>query len=141
MSSGRPGVEDPDSKTSGRTRRDRFGVAVLHSLPRDHVVSIQRPRDQETVRNQEAVRCEGWYLYRGVVSLPRDGIPITHTMCARLKQKPCIRRLFVYTDTLAGWVYRYVDLAWLCLRIRRLGGSCLRILSTDTTGIHVALGP
>ena len=54
--------------------------------------------------------------------------------------KPCIRRLIVYTDTLAEWVYGYVDLAWLCLRIRRLGGSCLRILSTDTTGIHVALG-
>ena len=54
--------------------------------------------------------------------------------------KPCIRRLIVYTDTLAEWVYGYVDLAWLCLRIRRLGESCLRILSTDTTGIHVALG-
>ena len=54
--------------------------------------------------------------------------------------KPCIRRLIVYTDTLAEWVYGYVDLAWLCLRIRRLGGSCLRILSTDTTGIHASPG-
>ena len=51
-----------------------------------------------------------------------------------------ICRLIAYTDTLAEWVYGYVDLAWLCLRIRRLGESCLRILSTDTTGIHVALG-
>ena len=51
-----------------------------------------------------------------------------------------ICRLSVYTDTLAEWVYGYVDLAWLCLRIRRLGGSCLRILSTDTTGIHASPG-
>ena len=78
---------------------------------------------------------------------------VEHTMCSAsgvntsdrpslgTSLKPCIRRLIVYTDTLAEWVYGYVDLAWLCLRIRRLGGSCLRILSADTTGIHASPGP
>ena len=38
------------------------------------------------------------------------------------------------------WVYGYGYLARPGLRIRRLGETCLRILSTDTTSIHASPG-